>query len=147
MVSIRRIVYALYLGTKRRFSHIEKISHTILSSVNVVGDTMSDQFELLTGDKPISFKRLMALRKTGHDTFSSLTAAWPPRTSLKRAFGGHVYAQAMYAASRTVEKGMVVHVRPEDLSLTILPTLFKSLISAAANDRSLHITRSHRPAV
>jgi hypothetical protein len=117
VVSLCRIVYELYLGTKRCFSHIEKISYTVRSSLSVEEDTMSDQFALLAGDKPISFRRLMALRQIGRDTFASLKAAWPP-TALKRAFGGHVYAQAMYAASRTVEKGMVVHVRPKDLSLS-----------------------------
>lgn len=52
----------------------------------------------------------MALKSIGDDVFQSLTAAWPP-APFQRAFGGHVYAQAMYAASRTVEKGLVLHVR------------------------------------
>lgn len=72
--------------------------------------TMDSKFTPLQGKVPISFKRLMALKKTGDDVFESLTAAWPP-APFQRAFGGHVYAQAMYAASRTVEKGLVVHVR------------------------------------
>ncbi|KAI1611180.1 acyl-CoA thioesterase [Exophiala viscosa] len=69
---------------------------------------MSTQFEPLPGDRPISFNRLMALKQNGDDTFESLTGAWPPGP-MKRAFGGHVYAQAMYAASKTVAKGFVVH--------------------------------------
>ncbi|KAK4946694.1 hypothetical protein LTR10_014196 [Elasticomyces elasticus] len=69
---------------------------------------MGTKFEPLPGDKPISFNRLMALKQTGDDTFESLTAAWPPGP-MKRAFGGHVYAQAMYAASKTVAEGFVVH--------------------------------------
>ncbi|KAL6244033.1 hypothetical protein RBB50_008902 [Rhinocladiella similis] len=69
---------------------------------------MDSKFTPLQGKVPISFKRLMALKKTGDDVFESLTAAWPP-APFQRAFGGHVYAQAMYAASRTVEKGLVVH--------------------------------------
>lgn len=75
---------------------------------------MGTKFEvpLNSGEKPISFRQLMALkRRAGEsvDTFESLTPAWPP-APFKRAFGGHVYAQAVYAASKTVDKGQVVHV-------------------------------------
>ncbi|EXJ55670.1 hypothetical protein A1O7_08599 [Cladophialophora yegresii CBS 114405] len=66
------------------------------------------KFEVLRGKKPISWRLLMALKQTGDDVFESLTPAWPP-APFKRAFGGHVYAQAVYAASQTVEKGLVVH--------------------------------------
>ena len=52
----------------------------------------------------------MALKQTDDNVFESLSPAWPP-APFKRAFGGHVYAQAVYAASKTVEKGLVVHVR------------------------------------
>ncbi|EXJ75121.1 uncharacterized protein A1O5_01817 [Cladophialophora psammophila CBS 110553] len=69
---------------------------------------MTTRFEVLQGKKPISFRRLMALKKTGENVFESLTPAWPPAPH-RRAFGGHVYAQAMYAASKTVDKGLVVH--------------------------------------
>jgi acyl-CoA thioesterase len=71
--------------------------------------------EPLKGKKPISFRRLMAVKPVGDDTFESLTAAWPP-APFQRAFGGHVYAQAMYAASKTVGKGLVVHVRGSTFS-------------------------------
>lgn len=75
---------------------------------------MGTKFEVLlkSGEQPISFRQLMALkRRAGEsfDTFESLTPAWPP-APFKRAFGGHVYAQAVYAASKTVDKGQVVHV-------------------------------------
>ncbi|KIW85964.1 acyl-CoA thioesterase II [Fonsecaea pedrosoi CBS 271.37] len=66
------------------------------------------RFEVLQGNKPISFRRLMALKRVGDNVFESLTPAWPP-APFRRAFGGHVYAQAMYAASKTVEPGLVVH--------------------------------------
>ncbi|OAP63108.1 acyl-CoA thioesterase II [Fonsecaea erecta] len=69
---------------------------------------MPTRFEVLRGKKPISFRRLMALKRIGDDVFESTTPAWPPAPH-RRAFGGHVYAQAMYAASKTVEKGLVVH--------------------------------------
>lgn len=70
---------------------------------------MSGKFDVLKSKKPISWKRLMALKEIGDDTFESLTPAWPP-APFKRAFGGHVYAQAVVAASKTVSDGLVVHV-------------------------------------
>ncbi len=57
----------------------------------------------------MSFKRLMALETLDPDTYRSTTPAWPPGNS-DRAFGGHVYAQAAYAASKTVSKSMTLHV-------------------------------------
>lgn len=71
---------------------------------------MPRKFETLLGKEPISWKRLMALRALGDDQFESLTPAWPPAPH-KRTFGGHVYSQAVCAASRTVGEGFVVHVR------------------------------------
>lgn len=73
---------------------------------------MTRKFTTLLGKKPVSWKRLMALRALGDDQFESLTPAWPP-APLKRTFGGHVYSQAVCAASRTVGEGFVVHVGVE----------------------------------
>jgi acyl-CoA thioesterase len=70
---------------------------------------MVSKFELRKHQAPVSWRRLMLLKKTDDDVFESLTPAWPP-APFKRAFGGHVYAQAVYAASKTVDQGMVVHV-------------------------------------
>ena len=72
---------------------------------------------------PLSFVKLMALERLEDteisntitsevekiDTFRSLAAPFPPGEG-RRAFGGHVYAQSAYAASKTVEKGFVIHV-------------------------------------
>ncbi|KIX08235.1 acyl-CoA thioesterase II [Rhinocladiella mackenziei CBS 650.93] len=69
---------------------------------------MTPKFQVLKGKKPLSFRHLMALKQIGDNTFESLTPAWPPAPHI-RAFGGHVYAQAMYAASKTVDQGFVVH--------------------------------------
>ena len=69
---------------------------------------MALKFEALKGKRPISFRQLMALKQIRRDVFESLTPAWPP-APFKRAFGGHVYAQAVYAASRTVDQGLVIH--------------------------------------
>lgn len=43
------------------------------------------------------------------ERFRSLAAPYPPGGGT-RSFGGHVYAQSAYAASKTVGKGFVVHV-------------------------------------
>lgn len=44
------------------------------------------------------------------------------RAKGNRAFGGHVYAQAAYAAGRTVPKGMMLHVCPSPDPDYIYPT-------------------------
>ena len=59
--------------------------------------------------QPISFSRLMAFKPLGDDRFSSLTPAWSTGEGTA-AFGGHVFAQSMWVASKTVADGMVVHV-------------------------------------
>ncbi|KIV93603.1 acyl-CoA thioesterase II [Exophiala mesophila] len=69
---------------------------------------MTPKFDTALDKTPISWKKLMALRETGKDTFESLTPAWPP-APFKRTFGGHVYAQAVYAASKTISPGFFVH--------------------------------------
>jgi hypothetical protein len=63
---------------------------------------------------PLSFRKLMGLEEMdmlsdGLKTFRSIALAWAPG-ALTTAFGGHVYAQAAWAASRTVRSGMIVHV-------------------------------------
>lgn len=72
---------------------------------------------------PPSFVKLMALERLeetekphAHSTepekierFRSLAVPFPPGEG-SRSFGGHVYAQSAYAASKTVGKGFVVHV-------------------------------------
>lgn len=100
--------------------------------------TMTTKFQPLQGKKPLSFRRLMALKQTGNDTFESLVAAWPPAHHTK-AFGGHVFAQAMYAASKTVEQGLVAHVcieTPQQFCSGRFLTLLR-----AANDRLFHPPR------
>ena len=46
----------------------------------------------------------------GYEMFQGLIGPVFPAES-KIAFGGHAYAQAAYAASKTVMKGFVLHVR------------------------------------
>ena len=69
-------------------------------------------------ERPVSFPKLMEVEETQDGVFQSKTAAFAPggallnavETEPKRTYGGHVYAQAVWAASHTVQKGMVVHV-------------------------------------
>ncbi len=73
-------------------------------------------------DKPVAFATLMNLDKINENTFRSTTRAFQPGgpsthgQEPPRAFGGHVYAQAVWAAARTLEgradggRGMIVHV-------------------------------------
>lgn len=72
---------------------------------------------------PLSFVELMALERledfeTSHagtteperiERFRSLAAPFPPGEG-NRSFGGHVFAQSAYAASKTVGKGFLVYV-------------------------------------
>jgi hypothetical protein len=73
-------------------------------------------------DGPVSFATLMALEQVGNNTYRSLTAAFEPAGGLfdrlehvpPRAYGGFVYAQAVWAAAQTMiagEQEWVVHVR------------------------------------
>ncbi|KAJ5097290.1 hypothetical protein N7456_008011 [Penicillium angulare] len=70
---------------------------------------------------PLSFVGLMALERLDDtkinesssdpekiELFRSLAAPYPPAEG-NRAFGGHVYAQSAYAASKTVQKGFVIY--------------------------------------
>ena len=67
---------------------------------------------------PLPFYKLMALevaelplkmRSDALATFKSIARAWAPGIG-STAFGGHVYAQAAWAASKTVVEGMIIHV-------------------------------------
>lgn len=58
---------------------------------------------------PVDFVDLMNLEKITDNTFRSTTRAYAPDTN--RAYGGHVYAQAVWAAAQTVKPGFLVHVR------------------------------------
>lgn len=44
------------------------------------------------------------------ERFRSLATPFNPGQGT-RSFGGHVYAQSAYAASKTVSQGLVIHVR------------------------------------
>lgn len=77
---------------------------------------MSRRVPLPDPKKPRTWAEQMALEQIGESTFRSL-ASTPSGAYSKvrgqmrpRAYGGHVYAQAVYAASKTVGRGLMIHV-------------------------------------
>lgn len=66
----------------------------------------------INGNRYIPFTELLRLEKTAaaDQTFKSLTKAFSPGGGTS-AYGGHVFAQAVWAAAHTVKEGFVVHVR------------------------------------
>lgn len=66
---------------------------------------------------PITWAKQMSLEKVNETTFKSLAgtpyASFVNRNGEQRprAYGGHVYAQAAYAASKTVPGEFIIHVR------------------------------------
>jgi acyl-CoA thioesterase len=61
------------------------------------------------GNEYTDWAQLMALKKIDDNTYESLSPAYSPG-NFTRAFGGHCYAQAAYAAAHTLQKGFVLHV-------------------------------------
>jgi hypothetical protein len=96
-------------------------------------DASEFPFDHENGNAPVSFSTLMGLmplRAPVDDSTDSTSRAprgayWIFRSTypayspggFTRAFGGHVYAQAAVAASRTVKKGFTVHVSRSRRSL------------------------------
>jgi acyl-CoA thioesterase len=71
----------------------------------------------MADEKPMTFTDLMSLlplHSSQHESeiqkFMSVNPSFCPDGGYRAAFGGHVYAQAVWAAARTVGEGMVVHV-------------------------------------
>ncbi|KAI9742093.1 MAG: hypothetical protein M1834_000483 [Cirrosporium novae-zelandiae] len=62
----------------------------------------------LLDEASISFKDLMSLDQLSDMTFRSKVRPFDPGAS-NRAYGGHVYAQAVYAAAQTIRPTFVVH--------------------------------------
>lgn len=68
--------------------------------------------------RPVSFEELMELERINDTTYRSLTQAFEPGAPTSpssvppKAYGGHVYAQAVWAASHTVAEDFVVNACP-----------------------------------
>jgi acyl-CoA thioesterase len=71
----------------------------------------------MADENPMTFKDLMSLQtldfgegEQGKERFMSVRPAFYAGGGAGAAFGGHVYAQGVWAAAQTVGSGMVVHV-------------------------------------
>lgn len=62
------------------------------------------------GNEYLPFIDMIALEKINNNTFRSKALAFSPGGS-GRAYGGHVFCQAIWAAAHTVDSGFVIHVR------------------------------------
>lgn len=66
------------------------------------------------GNEYLPFVDLIKLEKIDEVTYQSVALPFSPggrlRKSKKRSYGGHVYAQAAWAACQTVEKGLLLFV-------------------------------------
>jgi acyl-CoA thioesterase len=77
---------------------------------------MPRRVPLPSPEKKRTWAEQMALEQIGESTYRSLNGTPYGSYTIKngepraRAYGGHVYAQAVYAASKTVKKGMMIHV-------------------------------------
>ncbi|KAF2147894.1 Thioesterase/thiol ester dehydrase-isomerase [Myriangium duriaei CBS 260.36] len=60
------------------------------------------------GNQYLPFVDLMDIEKINQVTYRSKALPYSPN-SYGRAYGGHVYAQAVWAAAQTVDKGFVIH--------------------------------------
>ncbi|GAB7354168.1 hypothetical protein MBLNU459_g4722t1 [Dothideomycetes sp. NU459] len=60
------------------------------------------------GNEYLPFVDMLALEKINESTYRSIAMPFSPGES-GRAYGGHVYAQAVWAAAQTVSPGFIVH--------------------------------------
>lgn len=67
------------------------------------------------GNEYLPFKDMIALEKINSSTYRSKALPFSPGAS-GRAYGGHVFCQAAWAAAQTVDPGFIVHVCACDLS-------------------------------
>jgi hypothetical protein len=80
--------------------------------------TLADHFAAMStqaaGNTYLPFVDLMRLETINEVTYRSTAQPFCPGGSLSRsmgrAYGGHVYAQAAWAAAQTVPEGFVLHV-------------------------------------
>ncbi|KAF2451393.1 acyl-CoA thioesteras-like protein [Karstenula rhodostoma CBS 690.94] len=57
----------------------------------------------------LPFDQVMQLEKIDDGTFRSVTKAYSPTGGENGTYGGHVYAQAVWAAAQTVDDGFLIH--------------------------------------
>lgn len=100
----------------------------------------------INGNRYIPFTDLIRLEKAADGTFRSRAKAFAPGGGTS-AYGGHVFAQAVWAAAQTVREGFVVHVRGCTFSFGKACFLLSSLRSLKSVSflRSFFLFRTHRP--
>lgn len=69
------------------------------------------------GNEYLPFVDMIALEKINTSTYRSIALPFAPGNG-GRAYGGHVYAQAVWAAAQTIEPGFIVHVSVRSISLS-----------------------------
>lgn len=66
------------------------------------------------GNETLPFVELIKLEQKSSSTYHSVALPFSPggrlRQSKKRSYGGHVYAQAAWAACQTVAEGFLIYV-------------------------------------
>jgi acyl-CoA thioesterase len=60
----------------------------------------------------LPFDKVIELEKISDNEFRSVTRAYSPTGGQNGTYGGHVYAQAAWAAAQTVQEGFLIHVGP-----------------------------------
>jgi len=80
------------------------------------------------GNEYLPFVDMIALEKINPVTYRSKALPFSPGGG-GRSYGGHVYAQAVWAAAQTVQPGFVVHVSGVCV-LCILNELFGQRVSS-----------------
>lgn len=79
----------------------------------------------------LPFDKVIELEKIDDLTYRSVTQAYSPTGGENGTYGGHVYAQAAWAAAQTITEGLLLHVR----SISRLSS-FSALISNIPNRTS-----------
>ena len=95
------------------------------------------------GNTYLPFVDLMRLETINDATFRSTAQPFCPGgthiRSAGRAYGGHVYAQAAWAAAQTVPEGFVLHVSSMSSNhLELVRTLGSFLSTQSCNVRHKH---------
>lgn len=60
--------------------------------------------------KVLPFDKVIELERIDDWTFRSIVKAYSPTGGENGTYGGHVFAQAAWAAAQTVDEGFLIHV-------------------------------------
>lgn len=74
-----------------------------------------------TSDKAVlPFDKVIELEKIDAWTFCSIVKPYSPTEGENGTYGGHVFAQAAWAAAQTIDEGLLIHVRLSDIIVSTL---------------------------